>query len=90
MDIERAVYTLLIGVLGFFCSLMWQRYRELEDHKLVGKAVRSLREKGFTVEFDRLEGYDTDTQIEMERVRSVGYTVIDKNGASVFKKTHSK
>ena len=45
MDIERGVYTLLIGVLGFFCSLMWQRYRELEDHKLVGKAVRSLREK---------------------------------------------
>lgn len=82
MEIERVVYTLLIGVLGFFCSLMWQRYRELEDHKLVGKADRSLREKGLTVEFDLLEGYDTETQIEMERVRSVGYTV--------FKKTHSK
>lgn len=90
MDIERVVYTLLIGVLGFFCSLMLQRYRELEVHKLVGKAVRSLREKGFTVEFDRLEGYDTETQLEMERARSFGYTVIDKNGASVFKKHTTK
>ena len=77
------IFALFIGLLGFFCSQMWQRYLNMKQHNEVGKAVRSLREKGFIVTLDRLDGFDIDTQTEMERVRSFGYTVLDKNSKPI-------
>ncbi|MEZ8733803.1 hypothetical protein [Vibrio sp. 10N.239.312.D08] len=81
------MFALFVGLFGFFCSQMWQRYFDMKQHNEVGEAVRSLREKGYIVTLDRLNGFDIDTQTEMERVRSFGYTVLDKNGKPIDSKS---
>lgn len=83
MDANSLILSLCVGLFGFFCSQFLQRQREMKAHKQVGDAVRSLRAKGYKVSLDRLSGLDTDTQTEMERVRAVGYTVLDKDGKPI-------
>lgn len=83
MDIDSLAFALFAGLIGFFCSMLWQRYQVMKSHNEVGEAVRSLRAKGYIVTLDRLDGFDSKTQVEMECVRAVGYTVLDKDGRPI-------
>lgn len=83
LDTNSLALALFVGLLGFFCSQVLQHYRKMQTDKEVGEAVKSLRAKGYVVTLDRLDGFDSDTQTEMDRVRSVGYTVLDKNGKPI-------
>lgn len=70
-----ALAAILFAVIGFGAS----EYHKAQERKRVSNethnAIDSLRKKGFDVTFDRLGGFDVETQREMELVRAVGYTV---------------
>ncbi|EKP0311654.1 hypothetical protein ACTG16_23090 [Aeromonas sp. 23P] len=70
-----ALAAILFAVIGLGAS----EYHKAQERKRVSNdthnAIDSLRKKGFDVTLDRLDGFDVETQREMELVRAVGYTV---------------
>lgn len=70
-----ALTAIIFAVIGLGAS----EYLKARERKRVNNetqnAIDSLRKKGFDVTFDRLGGFDVETQREMELVRAVGYTV---------------
>lgn len=73
----------IIGIWGIMLTPIIKRYMKNSDDKDIEQAVKALKHKGFNVTFDRISGFDEETQKEMELARSGGYTVLDIDNKAI-------
>jgi len=83
ISLDSLIIALMAGLLGFIFNEFIKRKQAKAEFEEVAKAKENLSSKGYKITLDRLHGLDTETQREMELVRSRGYTVLSKNGKAI-------